>query len=284
MDFIINLISLIINFGLVFITIITVPTLFREFDDKLTHAWLNLSDLTNNGKTKIREYSLSTIQFIYEKNGKPSLKKFLYVGLILNSLYGIALYSSFPLPNVSKELQLKGLSFFIIMGIATMVMFEYFAYKISISAIKKYIKSNEIKFIVKGIIKIFFFMYILPLVLSVLATLFNQQLGIFMTGIFYFSPSGVLSFMMNIFTQPIKDGKNYLLLLPAISTIAPIIYFIAWEFFYVVIRKMILPLIEAVDFLIKYVRGEYKNVIAKIVIWAILLLALVLQVIQLIFK
>ncbi len=131
---------------------------------------------------------------------------------------------------------------------------------------------------------IFLLMYILPLVLSVIATLLNQKLGVFMTGIFYFSPSGILSFMMNMFTEPLKDGKNYFMLLPVISTVAPIIYFMTWEFFYVVIIKIILPLIEGIDVLTKYVQGKYQNLIAKVIIWTILLLALFLPALQFILK
>lgn len=264
-------------------TIYGYPLLYKGLDDFLVDSWFKFDNLTTKGKQKIRNHSLSTIKMIYEINNKPSKKKILLIAIILNSLYAVVMYTNIPLSSfVTTQMSIIGLVFFIIGGTIVMTTFEYFAYKINMNAIKKYIKTNDIKIIRNAIINILFKMYFLPLALALLCVSVDDKLGFLSVYILYFSPLGIIGFIFDMFGNNIGNSK-YLLLLSSISLFVPILFFITMEFYYSLIKKIIVPTFLFLEKISKCLHKDINKVQCsknmKVLIWLILFFVTIINII-----
>ena len=269
--------TILISFFITFMMIVTVPILFKSYDSHIENIWLKLDSLTEE-KNKIRQYSLSVIKYVYEENHVPSKKKILIVSIILNSLYGVIMYGKVGVPSfLPNQMFYIGLAFFIIGGSFIMTTFEYYAFKININSIHQYIRTNDIKYIILGLKQIFYRMYLIPFLIAIFSMLINPILGFFGVYILYFSPLGILFFMLNIFETALGDDR-YLLLLSSISIFAPLIFFFLIDYFYLIIRKMILPIIEGLEKCAKYIQKNENTFNCKQIIWCCIFLMTILPI------
>jgi hypothetical protein len=281
---VIILIELLLGLFTTFMMIITIPILYSKYDSVVVDIWYKLDSLTRDGKRKLKNYSLLVIKNIYEQNNKLSIKKIIIISFLLNSFYAVIMYKSIPLPSfITKELFFTGLFSFLIGGSLVMSIFEYHAYKINIKTLKKYSLLNDKKILFYGISELIFKIYLFPFFIIIIFMLIDKTiLGFIGTYILYFSPLGVLLFMLDIFN--VSGGNDrFFLILSSISIHAPLIFFFFINKFYMVTKKIILPSIEFVDYLSKYIQGNksYEEKVSYIV-WGLILLLLILPILKLV--
>ena len=276
-------IKLLVHLFTAFTMIVTLPMVYKRFNDFMENTYYDLDKITEKGKHKIRNYSISVIKNLYERNNKPSKKKILIISIVLNLMYAITMYNNFKVPSfISDKMFFLGLLFFLIIGTLIITLFEYFAYRINIKALIEYQKTNNKKFIVKALVKLFLLMYIVPSFVALLFMVIDSTfLGFIGTIVVYFSPVGVLAFIFNIFENTIGNDK-YLLLLPMISIFSPIIFFLIMEYFYSSIKRIILPSIEVMEKLARYLQGKDSNQNMGIIFICFLVLLIILPILEMI--
>lgn len=259
------------------------PILKDRINSLITYSWYNLDNLKDKDISYINKYSLSVIQKIYETNNVPSMKKIFIISLVLNLLYGVVLYTNIELHiMITPTIRLFGQIFFLTIGTLVVMGFEYYSYKINIKSLKEHIKTNSLKPIFYGLMKIIIFMFIFPLLLSGLILSINKFLGLLGVYILYFSPMGSLGFMLEIFNKDLGNSR-FFLLLSTLSVFIPIIFLFGIKYFHTIIEKFLLPFIIYIDKLqICLEQDRNKLVCSKkmeMVIWFILFLTLFIQII-----
>lgn len=277
------LIELLLGLFTTYMMIIAIPILYSKYDSVVVDIWYKLDSLTKDGKEKLKNYSLSIIKNIYEKNNKLSIKKIIIISFLLNSFYAVIMYKIIPLPIfITKEMFFIGLLSFLIGGTLVMSIFEYYAYKINIKTLKKYTLLHNKKILFYGIAELIIKIYLFPFLIAIILMIVNKTtLGFIGTYILYFSPLGVLLFMLDIFDVSAGNDR-FFLILSSVSIYAPLIFFIIINNFYTITRKIILPFIEFVDYLTKYIHGNrsYEEKVGYVV-WRLILLVVILPILKL---
>jgi hypothetical protein len=277
------LIELLLGLFTSYMMIITIPVLYSKYDSVVVDIWYKLDSLTKDGKEKLKNYSFSVIKNIYEQDNKVSRKKIIIISFLLNSFYAVVMYKSIPLPSfITKEMFFIGLFSFLIGGTLIMSIFEYYAYKINIKTLKRYALLNDKKILFYGISELIFKIYLFPFLITIILMFIDKTiLGFIGTYILYFSPLGVLLFMLDMFNVSVGNDR-FFLILSSISVYAPLIFFILINNFYMITKKIILPLIEFVDYLSKYIHGNksYEKKVGYI-IWGFIFLLVILPILKL---
>lgn len=242
--------SIIINSILLLITVIFSPMIYNAFYYQLFEKqWDWLYTFQNKNSQDISKKIIQLITTIYEKNGKPSKIRVFFITLILNFLYALVLYNNFPKYEfVSYSMYVLGILVFISLGTYLMFLFQYEAYKININTLNNFSKNSDYIQFLYFILRILLKLFILPIIVVFLLFITNYEILQFIgTLIIYFSPLGAFGFLFNLFDTPIDNSYKYLLLIPSVSIVSPIMFFLCIKFFHSKINNFLMKSIEEID-------------------------------------
>jgi len=264
-------ISFIASFTGTIFTILGIPIVYNAFFNRVIFdKWVKLEKFKEIDNYQIKKFAISFIQCVYEKENKTSFIRIFFISSMLNFLYGLILYTNIPkLDYIPNELYIFSMIVFFITGAIIMMFFEYYAYTENIRIINNFLKDNSYFNLswamVKLLLKIFVFLIV------IFSIVWSMGYGIMATVILYFSPIGSFCFAFNLFPAEINGIARCFLLLPMISIICPLIFFIFIQLLHSKFTKILTSIIENIDSFARYIHQQNismsKETFDRAIIW-----------------